>query len=105
MIDPEKHLSGSVGSLQEDYPFVETIVVPEEVFPSIFSQYPVIVEFNGLPRQSSLIPSVSYLHNLIPLSLPYEGAGGLMSPITAVALHVDEFHSFHKLITRPTAGA
>ena len=105
MIDPEKDLLGSVGLRQEDGPCIEEAVVSEEVFPSIFSQYPVVVEFEGLPRQSPLIPPVSYLHYLIPLSLPYEGAGGLMSPITAVGLHVDEFQSFHALVTCPTARA
>ncbi len=104
MIDPEKNLSGSIGLLQEDCPFVETIVVPEDVFPSICGQNPVVVEADGLPRHSPLIPPVPYLHNLIPLSPPYEGAGSLIGPIAAVALHVNELQSFHMVVILPTAG-
>lgn len=44
-----KDLLSRGGFLQKEGPFVEEAVVTEDVFPSIFGQYLVVVESGGFP--------------------------------------------------------
>jgi len=58
-IGPRKDLLDSTGLPQKEGPFVEEAVVTEDVLPTVFGQYLVVVESDGFPTL--------YLNKLKPL--------------------------------------
>jgi len=69
-------------------------MVTKDIFLPVIGQHFIVIEPDGSPGNSALIPPVPYFHNSIPLPPPYKRSGSLVGLVTAIALHLYELKTF-----------
>jgi hypothetical protein len=72
-------------------------MVTKDIFLPVIGQHFIVIEPDGSPGNSALIPPVPYFHNSIPLPPPYKCSGGFVGLVTAIALHLYELKALHEL--------